>query len=131
MNQIPANSNYATTGHKLQGMSKDIIIVSSWPTGGLSLMFKNWEYVVLSRVRTLLGLYLVEPIDMDKSFNPSPQLRSYMERVMQKEKEILEKRRIAMSQIDRNCDVLPKTSNIHSRRTVLLHGGGADDNGKR
>ncbi len=53
MNQIPANSNDATTGHKLQGMSKDVIIVSSWPTGGLSLMFKNWEYVVLSGVRTL------------------------------------------------------------------------------
>ena len=84
---------------KLQGMSKDIIIVSSWPTGGLSVMFKNWEYVVLSRVRTLSGLYLVEPIDMDKSFNPSPQLKSYMERAMRKEKEILEKRRIAMSQI--------------------------------
>ena len=47
MHQIPANSNDATTGHKLQGMSKDVIIVSSWPTGGLSLMFKNWEYVVL------------------------------------------------------------------------------------
>jgi hypothetical protein len=57
MNQIPANSNDATTGHKLQvTMSKDIIIVSSWPTGGLSLMFKNWEYVVLSRVRTLSGI---------------------------------------------------------------------------
>ncbi len=26
--------------------------------------------------------------------------------------------------IDRNCDVLPKTSNIHSRRMVLLHEGG-------
>ena len=47
MNQIPANSNDATTGHKLQGMSKDIIIVSSWPTGGLSLMFKNWEYAII------------------------------------------------------------------------------------
>ncbi len=59
MNQIPANSNDATTGHKLQGMSKDIIIVSSWPTGGLSVMFKNWEYVLLSRVRTLSGLYWI------------------------------------------------------------------------
>ena len=48
---------------------------------------------------TLPGLYLVEPIDMDKSFNLSPQLRSYMERAMQKEKEILEKLRIAKSQI--------------------------------
>ena len=36
MNQIPANSNNRTTGHKLQGMSKDVIIVTSWPTGGLS-----------------------------------------------------------------------------------------------
>jgi hypothetical protein len=46
-----------------------------------------------------LGLYLVETIDMDKSFNPSHQLRSYMERARQKEKEILEKLRIAKSQI--------------------------------
>jgi hypothetical protein len=41
MVQIPANSNDATTGHKLQGMSKDAIIVSSWPTGSLAAMFKN------------------------------------------------------------------------------------------
>ncbi len=30
MKQIPANSNDATTSHKLQGMSKDAVIVSSW-----------------------------------------------------------------------------------------------------
>jgi hypothetical protein len=62
-------------------------------------MFKNWEYVVLSRVRTLSGLYLVEPIDMDKSCNPSIQLKSYIERAMQKEREILDKCRIGMSKI--------------------------------
>jgi hypothetical protein len=32
MKQIPANINDATTGHKLQGMPKDVIIVASWPT---------------------------------------------------------------------------------------------------
>ncbi len=48
MKQIPANSNDATMGHKLQGMSKDVIVVTSWPTGGLAAMFKNWEYFVLS-----------------------------------------------------------------------------------
>ena len=48
MKQIPANKNDATTGHKLQGISKDVIIIMSWPTGGLAAMFKNWEYVVLS-----------------------------------------------------------------------------------
>jgi len=30
MTQILANSNDGTTGHKLQGMSKDVIIVTSW-----------------------------------------------------------------------------------------------------
>ncbi len=50
MKGIPANSNDATTGHKLQGMSKDAIIGSSWPTRGLAEMLKNWEYVALSCV---------------------------------------------------------------------------------
>ncbi len=91
--------NDRTTGHKLQGMSKDVIIVSSWPSGGLSKIFKNWEYVVLSRVRTLSGLYLVYPIDMEKSFNPSSQLRFYIDKIKQKEKDILDERQKAMSQI--------------------------------
>jgi len=42
MIQIQANINDATTGHKLQGMSKNVIVVSSWLTGGLATMFKNW-----------------------------------------------------------------------------------------
>jgi hypothetical protein len=64
MKQIPANSNDATTEHKLQGMTKDVIVVTSWPTRGLAAMFKNWEYVVLSWVHTLSGLYPVKPIDI-------------------------------------------------------------------
>ncbi len=98
MMQISANSNDATTGHKLQGMSKDAIIVSSWPTESLAAMFKNWEYVVLSRVRTLSGLYLVKPIDIDKSFHPSPKLASYMDKIRKFEKDMLEKRQLEISQ---------------------------------
>ena len=63
MTQFPVNLNDATTGHKLQGMSKDVVIVTSWPKGGTAKWFKNWEYVVLSRVRKLSGLYLLEAID--------------------------------------------------------------------
>ncbi len=81
-------------------MSKDVIVVSSWPTGGLATMFKNWEYVVLSRVRRLSGLYLVEPIDMDKSFKPSAELKNYIENARQKETDILEKRKCAIAQLN-------------------------------
>ena len=56
IHQFGLLNNIATTGHKLQGMSKDRLIVTSW-------CFKsNWVYVVLSRVRTLDGLYLLEPL---------------------------------------------------------------------
>jgi hypothetical protein len=48
-------------------------------------MFKNWEYAILSQVHTLSGLYLVEPIDMKKSFKPSSELKKYIENVRQKE----------------------------------------------
>jgi hypothetical protein len=98
MNQIPANINDATTGRKLQGMSKDAIIVSSWLTGGFAGMFKNWEYVVLYCVQKLSGLYLVKPIDMDKSFQPSPQLTSYMDSFFF-EKDMLQKCQHTISKI--------------------------------
>jgi hypothetical protein len=100
MIQIPANINDATTGHKLQRMSKNVIVVSSWPTGGLATMFKNWEYVVLSRVHTLSGLYLVELIDNDKLFKPSSELKKYIENARQKETDILEKRKCAIAQLN-------------------------------
>jgi hypothetical protein len=91
MMQIPENSNDATTGHKLQGMSKDASIVSLWPTGSLAAMFKNWEDVILSRVRTQSGLYLVKPIDIDKSFQPSFQRASYMDKIRKFKNDMLEK----------------------------------------
>jgi len=53
--QFGVNSNVATTGHKLQGTSKDKLIVASW-----NYSEPNWTYIVLSRVRTLKGLFLTE-----------------------------------------------------------------------
>jgi hypothetical protein len=60
MYQFPINSNIATTGHKLQGMSKDLMVVTEWGT------FPNWVYVVLSRVRTNLGLFILNKLDPNK-----------------------------------------------------------------
>ena len=63
-------------------------------------MFKNWEYIVLSRVRTISGLFLIKPIDMDKSFKPSEELKKFMERARQKESNMMKQRKLAMSKID-------------------------------
>jgi hypothetical protein len=59
MTQLPIIMNDATTGHKLQGMSKDNLIIVAWT------FIPNWVYVVLSRVRTLKGLYLLEKLPND------------------------------------------------------------------
>jgi hypothetical protein len=42
-------------------------------------------------VRTLSGLYLVEPIDIEKLFKPSSELKKYIENARQKETSLLEK----------------------------------------
>ena len=49
LTQLPINMNDATTGHKLQGMLKDKLIIVSWS------FIPNWIYVVFSCVHTLKG----------------------------------------------------------------------------
>ena len=41
-----------------------------------------------------------KPIDIDKSFKPSEELKKFMERARQKEFNMMEQRKIAMSKID-------------------------------
>ena len=52
VDQLPININDATTAHKLQGASKQSIIVHNW------VYSHGWVYTVLSRVRTRKGLFL-------------------------------------------------------------------------
>ncbi len=54
-----------TIGHKLQGMAKQYLIVSQ-----LNYSTPNWIYVVLSRVTSLDGLFLLQPIK--ENYNPQP-----------------------------------------------------------
>jgi hypothetical protein len=56
--------------------------------------------VVPSRVCTLSGLYLVEPIDMEKLFKPSSELKTYIENATQKETSLLEKQKCALGQLN-------------------------------
>ena len=65
INQFPINNDLATTGHKLQGKTKKFLVVSE-----LNYGTANWIYVVLSRVTTLSGLFLLQPLR--KNYNPKP-----------------------------------------------------------
>ena len=69
---FPLLLNYATTGHKLQGKSLDKLVIAEWSTT------ENWAYVVLSRVRTLQGLFLTEPIPLNIVFEPSHAYKDMM-----------------------------------------------------
>jgi hypothetical protein len=61
--QVPLIRNLATTGHKLQGQTKESIVVSDYFYGS------NWMYVILSRVKTRYGLFLRDPINARKLMN--------------------------------------------------------------
>ena len=97
MTQIPVILADAITGHKTQGMTLDNVIVPSW--GDFA---NNWVYVVLSRCRTLKGLYLFRPIDMKKSFAPSRELKEYMERAEALQDHILQTRQERMAALGLN-----------------------------
>ena len=69
MTQFGVIDNIATTGHKLQGVSLDNLVVNSW-----NYTSPNWVYVVLSRVRKLAGLVLNIPLNGTKDYKPPPEL---------------------------------------------------------
>ena len=73
MVQFAVLANDATTGHKLQGQTKNNLLISVWSKR------KNWNYVALSRVKTRRGLFLASPLPYDTSFAIDPHLRAMME----------------------------------------------------
>ena len=77
MTVFPANLNHATTGHKLQGKSMDELVIVEWSKKDSA----KWAYVAISRVRTLNGLYLLEPIPEDIDFTPDLEYLEMMERM--------------------------------------------------
>ena len=77
--QLPLVVNHATTGHKLQGCTLKQILVDcfSYTT--------NWPYVVLSRVKTIKGLFLRQPLKSNRDYSIPTKLLE-MRRRFQKEK---------------------------------------------
>jgi hypothetical protein len=70
---LPVLVNHATTGHKLQGKTVQSLVIAQWSK------VKNWAYVVLSRVKTLAGLFLTKPIPEDFDFSPPNDYLEMME----------------------------------------------------
>jgi hypothetical protein len=81
---FPVNNDLATAGHKLQGMTKKFLIVSS-----INYNTANWIYVVLSRGTSLDGLFLMQPLK--PNFNSKPKKLLQEEWIFQRhlEKETL------------------------------------------
>jgi hypothetical protein len=75
LDHFPFTINHATTGHKLQGKSLEELIIAEWSN------VRNWSYVVLSRVKSLSGLFLMTPIPLHINFAPDPQYLSMMDRL--------------------------------------------------
>jgi len=104
----------ATTGHKLQGMTKQYLIVSQ-----LNNSTPNWIYVVLSRVTSLDGLFLLQPIKENYNPQPSKLLRDVWKNQWEKEIELL-----LLLQKTRN---FPKDVNVHDVALKLNHGNAQSD----
>ena len=77
VNRFPLLVNYATTGHKLQGQMVSSLYISEWYYGA------NWPYVVLSRVRTLQGLFFQTPLKMNHDFLHEPRLTQMLATMQQ------------------------------------------------
>jgi hypothetical protein len=75
VNRFPLLINHATTGHKLQGQTKLNLCISDWHYGA------NWPYVVLSRVTSLKGLFLLKPLRQDHDFSHDQRLTRMLNRM--------------------------------------------------
>jgi len=73
------------TGNKLQGLTKDSVIVYSLNRN------TNWIYVVLSRVRTLKGLYLMKRLKLREIKPPSADYLDFMSCIKKLEQVDLER----------------------------------------
>jgi hypothetical protein len=78
VNRFPVLINHATTGHKLQGQTKSSLCISDWHYGA------NWPYVVLSRVTSLKGLFLLKPLREDHNFSHDAHLTRMLTRMRMK-----------------------------------------------
>lgn len=67
--QLALLSNDATTGHKLQGQTKESLAISIWSKR------RNWNCVALSRVKSRAGFFLVMALPHNSDFSVHAELK--------------------------------------------------------
>lgn len=78
MEQFPVILCTACTGHKLQGQSIDKLMVYEWHNAA------DWVYVVLSRVRTISGLFLRKELNPNHDYSMAEELIHHNDRLVRK-----------------------------------------------
>ena len=73
--KVHVSPNDFVSEHKLQGLTKDQLIIYSWNKT------TSWIYVVLSRVRTIGGLFLVKPLKLSDIKPPSRDYLAFIGRM--------------------------------------------------
>ena len=71
MTQLPVNVSNARTVHKLQGRSIEFLYISNWDYTG------KWNYVCLSRVCEMKGLFLAKPLIAEKCRGMSAECKEF------------------------------------------------------
>ena len=98
--QFPVGLACILTGHKMQGRSLDSIILGDL-VGTHKYNSTGWLYVVLSRVRTLKGLFTLALLDTDtRKYKPRWHVIREMERLRRIEERTLERLRVAQAILD-------------------------------
>ena len=82
MLQFPVLAANAVTVHKLQSRSIDSVVACEW------CKVENWIYVLLSRVKTIEGLYIREPLLVEACKAMAEECKKFLQRLKAKEQNI-------------------------------------------
>jgi hypothetical protein len=77
LTQFSINIAHARTVHKLQSRSVENILISSWDYTG------NWVYVVLSRCRTMNGIFIRHKLNRSRLNGPDPKCTQFYDHFRQ------------------------------------------------
>ena len=111
--QFPMNLDEATTGQKMQGMTKMLIVIADCKYDG------NWIYVASSRVTTSNGFFLFKILNKSKFIGPSRALLDeieLLETIETKTLSHLQKNGYFPKDVDVSEGI---TSTIRKRKTVF------------